>query len=110
MLAIVRRMSLILLVGVAIAGCGLQKQSRLGPDDLRFAAFYGDFLARSGVTAKDGAAPGTELTSAGLDTLFIRHGLDQKTFDARLQAYSRDPVLWRKVLQEVRLNLQKNQK
>jgi hypothetical protein len=97
-----------LLVGVALAGCGLQKQSRLGPDDLRFAAFYGDYLARSGVTVKDGATPGTELTSAGLDTLFARHGLDQKTFDARLQAYSCDPELWRKVLQEVRRNLEKN--
>jgi hypothetical protein len=97
-----------LLVGIAMVGCGLQKQSRLAPDDFRFAAFYGDYLARTGVTVKDGATPGTELTSAGLDTLFVRHGLDQKTFDARLQAYSNDPELWRNVLLEVRRNLQKN--
>jgi hypothetical protein len=101
-------MSLLLLIGVAMAGCGLQKQSRLGRDDFRFAAFYGDYLARSGVTVKDGATPAAELTSAGLDTLFVRHGLDQKTFDARLQAYSSDPELWRKVLLEVRRNIQKN--
>jgi hypothetical protein len=100
-----RRLSFIAFFGFLIAGCGLQKEDKLGADDLHFASFYADYLARSGVTAKGDTPPVAELTSVGLDSLFVRHKLDQKTFDARLQAYSRDPELWRKVLQEVRRNL-----
>jgi len=100
-----RRISFIALFALLIAGCGLQKQEKLNADDLHFASFYADYLARSGVTAKGDTPPIADLTSAGLDTLFVRHKIDQRTFDARLQAYSRDPELWRKVLQEVRRNL-----
>jgi hypothetical protein len=104
-LARASRLPFLALFALLITGCGLQKQDKLNADDLHFASFYADYLARSGVTAKSDAAPASELTSAGLDTLFARHKLDQRTFDARLQAYSRDPELWRKVLQEVRRNL-----
>ncbi|NTW54455.1 MAG: DUF4296 domain-containing protein [Chlorobaculum sp.] len=104
-LARVRSLSFLALFALLIAGCGLQTQEKLNTDDLHFASFYADYLARSGVTAKGDTPPLADLTSSGLDTLFVRHKLDQKTFDARLQAYSRDPELWRKVLQEVRRNL-----
>lgn len=90
-----------------VTGCGLQKQNRLGADDLRFAAFYSDYLARSGTVGNDTTAPSPKLTAEGLDTLFARHGLDRKRFDARLQAYSRDPVLWRSVLEKVRADLRR---
>lgn len=103
--ALLRRLSFIVLFGLLVAGCGSQNRNKLSPDDLHFAAFYADYLARSGTSAQSNAAPASELTAAGLDTLFVRHKLDQKTFDARLQAYSRDPELWRNVLQQVRRNL-----
>ena len=104
-IAHLRRLSFIALFGLFVAGCGSQSGNKLSADDLHFAAFYADYLARSGGAGEDAAAPSTALTGAGLDTLFARHKIDQKTFDARLQAYSRDPELWRKVLQEVRRNL-----
>jgi hypothetical protein len=104
-LAGVRRLSFLALFALLIAGCGSQNRDKLNADDLHFAAFYADYLARSGVSAKEDATPTPALTSAGLDTLFVRYKLDQRTFDARLQAYSHDPELWRKVLQEVRRNL-----
>jgi hypothetical protein len=103
--ALLRRLSFIALFGLLMAGCGAQNSDKLSVDDHHFAAFYADYLARSGVTDKGKAAPWTNLTPAGLDTLFVRHKLDQKTFDARLNAYSRDPELWRKVLLEVRRDL-----
>jgi hypothetical protein len=104
-LALLRRLSFVVLFGLLVAGCGSPNRDKLGEDDLHFAAFYADYLARSGGAGEEAAAPSTALTGAGLDTLFARHKIDQKTFDARLQAYSRDPELWRKVLQEVRRNL-----
>ena len=103
--AFLRRLLFIALFGLLVAGCGSQSGNKLSADDRHFAAFYADYLARSGGAGEDAAAPSTALTGAGLDTLFARHKIDQKTFDARLQAYSRDPELWRKVLQEVRRNL-----
>lgn len=103
--ALLRRLSFIALFGLLVAGCGSQNRDKLSANDLHFAAFYADYLARSGVVNEEAAPSSTALTAAGLDTLFARHKLDQKTFDARLQAYSRNPELWRKVLQEVRRNL-----
>lgn len=95
-----------MLAGLLITGCGLQKQNRLGADDHRFAAFYSDYLARSGVGSREGQpANDMELNAAGLDSLFARHGLDRMRFDARLRIYSQNPELWRKVLEEVRTNL-----
>ncbi|MGC8775020.1 MAG: hypothetical protein ACP5R6_07155 [Chlorobaculum sp.] len=104
-LALFRRLFFIALFGLLMAGCSFERQDKLSADDLHFAAFYADYLARSGVTDKGDAALLPGLTPAGLDTLFVRHKLDQKTFEARLDAYSRNPELWRKVLLEVRRNL-----
>lgn len=103
--ALLRRLSFIALFGLLVAGCGSQNRDKLSADDLHFAAFYADYLARSGGASEESAVPYTALTAAGLDTLFARHKLNQRIFDARLRAYSRDPELWRKVLQEVRRNL-----
>jgi len=104
-----RALPVLLLFSAALSGCGLQQDKKLDADDLRFAAFYGDYLARSGVTAKGKAAPYADLTPVELDTLFARHKLDQKTFDAKLQAYSQSPRLWRKVLERVQKDLHHKQ-
>lgn len=85
----------------------MQKRSRLGAEDLRFAAFYGDYLSRTRHSPEGTEAITSELNAVGLDSLFRKNGLDRKSFDARLQAYSRDPELWRMVLERVRDNLRK---
>lgn len=103
--AFFRPLPVILSLLLVLGGCGLQQEARLDADDLRFAAFYSDYLSRSGVTPNGNAAPYTDLTLAELDTLFARHGLDQKTFDAKLRAYSQNPELWRAVLERVRKDL-----
>jgi len=104
----VMRRSTILLAGmVFLAGCSLQSGPKLDAADLRFASFYSDYLVRSGVSAPDSTAKGVAMSSAGLDSLFLRHGLDQKSFDAKIRAYSKDPQLWREVLVQVRRNLRK---
>ncbi|HWR00770.1 MAG TPA: hypothetical protein VN371_02820 [Chlorobaculum sp.] len=104
-----RRLPLFLAIGLFLTGCGLQGHPKLDAADLRFAAFYGDYLSRTGLSAKEKVNPAPTITSAGLDTLFARHGLDQKTFDAKLRAYSHDPQLWREVLEQVRRNINRRQ-
>lgn len=105
MAAALRPLPVFLSFMVVLGGCGLQKEKKLDANDLHFAEFYGDYLARSGVTPKGKAAPYTDLTPAELDTLFARHGFDQKIFDAKLKAYSQDPRLWRAVLEHVQKEL-----
>jgi len=108
-MAAMRSLPIFVAFMVVLSGCGLQQEKALDANDLRFADFYGDYLARSGVTPKGKAAPYTDLTPAELDTLFARHGLDQKTFDAKLQAYAQNPRLWRKVLERVQKDLHHKQ-
>jgi hypothetical protein len=102
---VLSRFLFFVLIGLAVAGCGMSKQERLGADDLRFAAFYGDYLSRMRHSPEGGDMITPELNAVGLDSLFRKNGLDRKSFDARLQAYSQDPELWRKVLERVRDNL-----
>ncbi|NTW52629.1 MAG: DUF4296 domain-containing protein [Chlorobiaceae bacterium] len=106
---VLRRLPVLLVFGLLLVGCGLQGRPKLDAADIRFAAFYSDYLSRSGVSTKGGGEPSQTLTSVGLDTLFARHGIDQKGFDAKLQVYSRDPQLWREVLEQVRKNLHKGE-
>ncbi|HWQ25281.1 MAG TPA: hypothetical protein VN367_00735 [Chlorobaculum sp.] len=109
MRGVLRRLLHFVVLGLFLGGCGLQGQPKLDAADIRFAAFYSDYLVRSGVSPKDGGAPSPVMSSSGLDSLFARHGMDQKSFDAKLNAYSRDPQLWREVLEQVRRNLRKGQ-
>ncbi len=106
---IVKRIFFFLACTGVLAGCGLQTGPRLDATDMKFAEFYSDYLVQSGTIATDSTAPGEPaLTSRELDTLFSRHKIDQKTFDARLARYSKDPTLWREVLLQVRKNLRRN--
>ena len=104
-----RLLPVFLSIVLALGGCGLQHEPKLDADDLRFAAFYGDYLSRSGVTPKGKAAPYTDLSPAGLDSLLTLHGLDQATFDARLQAYSENPRLWLLLLEQVQKELRQKE-
>ena len=106
-LNLLRRLPIFIAFVLSLTGCGLQGHPKLDATDLRFAAFYSEYLARSGTSSKDEGVPPSAMSSAGLDSLFARHGIDQKTFDAKLQVYSRNPQLWREVLEQVRTNLRK---
>ena len=90
-------------------GCVMQSEPKLDAADMKFAAFYGEYLVRSGTTLSDSTAREVTMTSGDLDYLFVRHGLDQRTFDAKLRTYSKDPSLWREVLLQVRKNLRGQQ-
>jgi hypothetical protein len=92
-----------------LASCGLQSGPKLDATDRKFAGFYSDYLVRSGTTSPDSSAQGVVMNSRDLDTLFVRHGIDQKSFDAKLRAYSKDPALWREVLMLVRKDLRRQQ-
>jgi len=90
---------------VFMTGCGLPGGPRLDATDRKFAAFYGEYLVRTGSADPSDSIPGEPMTSADIDSMFVRHGIDQKTFDTKLRSYSKDPALWREVLGLVRKNL-----
>ena len=104
-----RTLPLFALFSFLLAGCGLQSGSKLDANDMKFAAFYSDYLVHSGTALPESADRGVLMTSGELDSLFVRNGFDQKTFDAKLRIYSKDPSLWREVLLQVRKNLRRKQ-
>ena len=103
--------SLSALAGLAalLAGCGLQSGPKLDATDMKFAAFYSDYLLRSGASGTEDAGNGIDISPAGVESLFARNGIDQNSFDAKLRSYSKDPALWREVLLQVRKNLRGHQ-
>jgi hypothetical protein len=106
---IVKRISFFLACTGVLAGCGLQSGPKLDATDMKFAGFYSDYLEQSGTIAAESPLQGAPaMTSRELDSLFSRHGIDQKTFDTKLSGYSKDPALWREVLLQVRKNLRGN--
>lgn len=104
-----RRFALMGACLVFLGGCGIQGRPGLDATDRKFAAFYSEYLVRTGAAEPSDSLKSLPLTSGDLDTLFARSGLDQQTFDAKLRAYSRDPALWREVLIQVRKNLRDRQ-
>lgn len=102
---LLRRLPAMGLCLVVLAGCSLQGAPGLDSTDRKFAAFYSDYLVRSGSAEPSDSVQALPLTSGDLDSLFVRHGIDQKIFDEKLRAYSKDPALWREVLVEVRKQL-----
>mgnify|MGYP006278485379 FL=1 len=96
-------------LAVLLAGCGLQSGPKLDATDMKFAAFYSDYLLRSGASGTADSGHGIDMSPAGADSLFARNGIDQERFDAKLRSYSKDPALWREVLLQVRRNLRGQQ-
>lgn len=88
-----------------LSGCDLQGAAGLDATDRKFAALYCEYLVRSGADDPAGNEQAASLGSAELDSLFARHGIDQRTFDARLSTYARNPGRWREVLALVRKNI-----
>lgn len=90
---------------LSIAGCDLQGNEGLDATDRKFASLYAEYLVRSGADEPADNASAPPLASAELDSLFARHGIDQRTFDARVYAYAKSPDRWREVLALVRRNI-----
>ncbi|MEI6638491.1 MAG: hypothetical protein FDX02_04055 [Chlorobium sp.] len=92
----------------ALAGCVEQKPLALDKDDLRIAAFYGDYLLLSGVPPDVGAGQDIALLdSTDISALLVRHELTQEALNRKIEVYKRNPYLWRSVLQQVRLVIRK---
>ena len=90
----------------ALSGCVEQKPLALDQDDVRVAGFYGDYLLVSGVSPGNGQ----ELVlpdSIVLNELLVRHYLTRESLSRKTEVYKRNPLLWRAVLEQVRLNIRK---
>ncbi|NTV26356.1 MAG: DUF4296 domain-containing protein [Chlorobiaceae bacterium] len=107
--ASLRRFGLMAACLLFMTGCSLQSGPSLDAADRKFAALYSEYLVRSGAAEPSDSARGIPMTSGDLDSLFVKHGIDQKTFDTKLRAYTKDPALWREVLLQVRKNLRSQQ-
>ena len=92
----------------ALSGCVDQKPLTLDQDDVRVAGFYADYLLVSGVSS--GAGAGKELAvpdSTDLNALLVRHYLTLESLNRKTELYKRNPLLWRAILEQVRLNIRK---
>ncbi|MBV5304231.1 MAG: hypothetical protein JZU70_08545 [Chlorobium sp.] len=105
---IIRSSSCCLALFCALSGCVEQKPLALDQDDVRVAGFYGDYLLVSGVSL--GTVVGQELAladSTDLNELLVRHYLTRESLSRKTEVYKRNPLLWRAVLEQVRLNIRK---
>lgn len=90
-----------------LAACSVESAPKIDQTDMRFAAFYSDYLLQSGITEQNGSQEPLTISSSEVDSLFMKHGLTREAFDKKLQLYGREPELWRDVLVQVRKNLRK---
>jgi hypothetical protein len=90
----------------ALSGCAEQKPLALDQDDVRVAGFYGDYLLVSGVSPGIGQEFALA-DSTDLNELLLRHYLTRESLSRKTEVYKRNPLLWRAVLEQVRLNIRK---
>ena len=89
----------------ALSGCSEKKSSVLDMDDIRIAGFYCDYLLLSGVESDNGGVELAVIDSADLNELLVRHALTRESMQRKMEAYKRNPELWRLVLEQVRANI-----
>ena len=89
----------------SLSGCSEKKTSGLDKDDIRVAGFYCDYLLISGVEPRDGGVELTAIDSVDLNELLVRHALTQESMTRKIDAYKKNPELWRSVLEQVRANI-----
>jgi hypothetical protein len=105
---VIRSSCCCLVLCCALSGCVEQKPLALDQDDVRVAGFYGDYLLVSGVSS--GTVVGQEPVlpdSTDLNELLVRHYLTRESLSLKTEVYKRNPLLWRAVLERVRLNIRK---
>ncbi|ABL65031.1 hypothetical protein [Chlorobium phaeobacteroides] len=98
---------LILLCALLSSGCQKDNDSVLEPVDIRFAAFYTDYLMTSRV---DGRVEGADLVPPDakvLGALIVSHSITSDELNGRIRFYKEHPLRWRSVLLEVRENIRK---
>lgn len=86
-------------------GAAKKKTSGLDKDDIRVAGFYCDYLLISGVEPRDGGVELTAIDSVDLNELLVRHALTRESMTSKIEAYKKNPELWRSVLEQVRANI-----
>jgi len=89
----------------AFSGCSEKKTSGLDKDDIRVARFYCEYLLISGVEPRDGGVELTAIDSVDLNELLLRHALTRESMTRKIDAYKKNPELWRSVLEQVRANI-----
>ena len=82
-----------------------KKTYGLDKDDIRVAGFYCDYLLISGVEPLEGGVELTAIDSVDLNELLVRHALTRESMTRKIDAYKKNPELWRSVLEQVRANI-----
>lgn len=101
----IHRVVLLAVLGLQLAGCSGNEASRLRKDDIRFAAFYTDYLLLSGVEPATKDEQLVALSPAMVDQLLEKHHLTRQSMSSLVANYRRNPEQWQVVLEQVRGNL-----
>jgi len=89
----------------SLSGCSEKKSILLDKDDIRVAGFYCDYLLISGVEPSEGGVKLAAIDSADLNELLVRHALTRESMNHKIEAYKKNPELWKLVLEQVRVNI-----
>ena len=89
----------------ALSGCSEKKLSPLDKDDVHFAGFYSDYLLESGVATSNEDVVLTLLDSGDINELLVRHALTRERLNRKMEAYKKNPELWKSILVRVRANV-----
>ncbi|MBM3423292.1 MAG: hypothetical protein FJY09_08645 [Chlorobi bacterium] len=98
---------LVALVALSVSGCLPSASDGLDEVDIRFAAFYSDYLVAAGVTSRDEEVVLAPLSTASMRTMLARHSMTPEVFRKRVQLYGEQPERWKKVIALVRSNVWK---
>ncbi|WP_449258467.1 hypothetical protein [Chlorobium limicola] len=98
---------LLVLVALSFSGCRLSRSDGLDAVDIRFAAFYSDYLIAAGVTSRDEEVVLAPLSTASMRSMLARHSMTPEVFRKRVQLYGEQPERWKKVIALVRSNVWK---
>lgn len=98
---------LIVALMLPVSGCRTAGHTELDAVDIRFAAFYSDYLIASGVTSRDENVVLAPLSGTRMNRMLADHAIKPETFRKRVQLYGEQPERWKKVIALVRSNVRK---
>lgn len=98
---------LVVLLALSFSGCRPSSRDGLDAVDIRFAAFYSDYLVAAGVTSRDEEVVLAPLSTASMQSMLARHSMTPEVFRKRVQLYGEQPERWKKVIAMVRSNVWK---
>ena len=88
-----------------LSGCSERKAVVLDKDDIRVAGFYCDYLILSGVEPGSGEGQVSSMDLVDLNQLLERHYLTRERMIQKLEAYKKNPRLWKLLLEQVHINI-----